>query len=279
MLNQLIESKNNGRESRRKSRLFLATLAALAALLTGSWTVSLFAKDYRMAGGDLDMARLVAPIAVEREAPPPRPEPAADRPRSSGQRADKIVLRELYEELSRPQTPPKDTSGQKEAISARRFNLEEVEPGDFDRIPGGAGRRGSESTNGPDNCGLCRETDGQKAADKGDGELPKVVKAAPQESVKNRLPKSLGVINSIATNLVRPPYPAPARAVRAEGAVSVQVLIDEEGKVVSATAVSGHPLLRRAAVEAAQRSRFTPTLLSNQPIKVTGVIVYDFKVQ
>ena len=62
-------------------------------------------------------------------------------------------------------------------------------------------------------------------------------------------PKSIsgGVLNGKATNLVKPPYPAAARAVRAEGAVNVQVTIDEEGNVISASAVSGHPLLRAAA--------------------------------
>ncbi|HVE57705.1 MAG TPA: TonB family protein [Pyrinomonadaceae bacterium] len=85
-----------------------------------------------------------------------------------------------------------------------------------------------------------------------------------------------GVINSKATNLVKPPYPAAAKAVRASGAVNVQVTIDEQGNVISASAVSGHPLLRAAAVQAARASTFSPTLLSGQPVKVTGIIVYNF---
>ncbi len=85
-----------------------------------------------------------------------------------------------------------------------------------------------------------------------------------------------GVLNGKATNLVKPPYPAAAKAVRAEGAVNVQVTIDEEGSVISASAVSGHPLLRAAAVQAARTSKFSPTTLSGQPVKVTGIIVYNF---
>jgi TonB family protein len=85
-----------------------------------------------------------------------------------------------------------------------------------------------------------------------------------------------GVINGKATNLVKPAYPAAARAVRAEGAVNVQVTIDEEGNVIAASAVSGHPLLRAAAVEAARASKFAPTRLSGQAVKVTGIIVYNF---
>jgi TonB family protein len=87
-----------------------------------------------------------------------------------------------------------------------------------------------------------------------------------------------GVLNSKATNLVKPEYPAAARAVNAEGSVNVQVTIDENGDVISATAVSGHPLLRAASVEAARASKFSPTRLSGQSVKVSGIIVYNFAV-
>lgn len=87
---------------------------------------------------------------------------------------------------------------------------------------------------------------------------------------------SAGVVNGKAISLAKPAYPSAARAVSAEGAVNVQVTIDEEGNVVSASAVSGHPLLRQAAEQAAVQSKFNPTVLSGQVVKVTGVIVYNF---
>jgi TonB family protein len=92
------------------------------------------------------------------------------------------------------------------------------------------------------------------------------------------LPKVIsgGVINGKAISLPKPPYPPAARAVRASGAVSVQVLVDENGNVVSANAVSGHPLLRAAATQAARGAKFSPTMLSGQPVKVSGVIMYNF---
>lgn len=85
-----------------------------------------------------------------------------------------------------------------------------------------------------------------------------------------------GVINGKAVTLAKPAYPPAARAVNAEGAVNVQVTIDENGGVVSASAISGHPLLRQAAAQAARQSTFAPTTLSGQPVKVTGIIVYNF---
>lgn len=91
-------------------------------------------------------------------------------------------------------------------------------------------------------------------------------------------PKTIagGVVNGKATSLPKPAYPASARAVGAKGAVNVQVLIDERGNVVSASAISGHPLLRGPATTAARRAKFAPTQLSGQPVKVSGVITYVF---
>ena len=114
-----------------------------------------------------------------------------------------------------------------------------------------------------------------------DEKEPEVKKATPVPTAKpteKPVPKTIsgGVVNGKATNLVKPPYPAAAKAVRAAGAVNVQVTIDESGNVISASAVSGHPLLRAAAVQAARSSKFSPTMLSGQAVKVTGVIVYNF---
>lgn len=86
-----------------------------------------------------------------------------------------------------------------------------------------------------------------------------------------------GVLNGKATSLPKPPYPPAAKAVRAGGTVNVQVLIDEQGKVVSASAVSGHPLLRAACEAAARGARFSPTTLSGTPVKVSGIITYTFE--
>ena len=85
-----------------------------------------------------------------------------------------------------------------------------------------------------------------------------------------------GVLNGKAISLPHPEYPQAAAAVRASGAVSVQITVDENGDVISAVAASGHPLLRAAAESAAREAKFSPTLLSGNPVKVSGVIVYNF---
>lgn len=91
-----------------------------------------------------------------------------------------------------------------------------------------------------------------------------------------RAPISGGVLNGKAISLPAPEYPAVAKQAKASGAVAVRVLVDENGGVVSAQAVSGHPLLQAAAVAAARQAKFSPTLLMGEPVKVTGVIVYNF---
>jgi protein TonB len=73
-----------------------------------------------------------------------------------------------------------------------------------------------------------------------------------------------------------PTYPEIAKAARAEGTVSVKVMVDEDGNVVAAEAVSGHPLLRGAAVDAARAAKFKPTVVDGKPVKVSGLISYDF---
>jgi TonB family protein len=85
-----------------------------------------------------------------------------------------------------------------------------------------------------------------------------------------------GVLNGKAISLPAPSYPPGARAVGAGGVVTVQIMIDESGDVVSATAVSGHPLLRSAATEAARAAKFAPITLAGVPVKVEGVVTYKF---
>lgn len=74
----------------------------------------------------------------------------------------------------------------------------------------------------------------------------------------------------------QPEYPAIAKAAGAEGKVSVRITVDEEGNVVAAEAISGHPLLRTAAVDAARGAKFKPTVVDGEPVKVSGVISYNF---
>jgi protein TonB len=89
-------------------------------------------------------------------------------------------------------------------------------------------------------------------------------------------PVSGGVLNGTAISLPAPAYPETAKRMRAAGVVIVEVVLDETGKVISAAATSGPMMLRDAATQAALKAKFSPTKLSGQPVKVSGVINYKF---
>ncbi len=88
-----------------------------------------------------------------------------------------------------------------------------------------------------------------------------------------------GVLNGKAVSKPMPVYPPIAKAARASGTIVVRIVVDESGRVESAEAESGHPLLRQPSEQAARMARFSPTLLSGQPVKVSGVITYNFVLQ
>jgi protein TonB len=203
---------------------------------------------------------------VIEDAPEPEPEKQPEK-----KEPDVDVRKELIQNImSSPVKPPEKTSVDRNPVKEMRLDRftkigssdsdtgAAIDPGAARVVSGGSSSGGGSSEGDPD-------------ASAGGAPPP------PPPPVK-KVPKQIsgGVLNGKATSLPKPPYPPAARAVRAAGAVSVQVLIDESGSVVSATAVSGHPLLRAAAVQAARSARFSPTQLSGQPVKVSGVITYNF---
>jgi len=114
------------------------------------------------------------------------------------------------------------------------------------------------------------DSSGQPVSVKLDSEPPP---AAPKPMLR---PVSGGVLNGTAVNLPSPTYPDAAKRMRVEGVVTVEVVVDETGKVIAAQATSGPAALRDVAVQAALKARFSPTKLSGQPVKVSGLINYRF---
>lgn len=101
-----------------------------------------------------------------------------------------------------------------------------------------------------------------------------ILRPANEES-EPKAQVSAGVLNGRAINKPTPVYPPEAREVT--GTVAVRVVFDESGKVIWARAVSGHPLLRAAAEEAARGTMFPPMTVEGKPVKVSGVLTYLFK--
>jgi len=262
MLDQLVESKSNSRENKRRSEFLIVVLVIMVSILLGSWTYSLFAKDFGMGGDELALETLVAPVPVTEEEPPKPEEKQPEKEVAADTRKELIASIDM----SPKEPPPISTAKMTKATIRPEFN---VKLGDTD----------SNATVKADNQrGSVVDSGSPSGLSGGSTEKPPVDEDAPPPPPKKVVPKTVsgGVLNGKATSLPKPAYPAAAKAIRAGGAVSVQVLIDESGRVVSASAVSGNPLLRAAAVQAAQGARFSPTLLSGQAVKVSGVITYNF---
>jgi len=85
------------------------------------------------------------------------------------------------------------------------------------------------------------------------------------------------VLEGNAITRVEPTYPPTARVMRAFGMVKVQITISETGRVIDAKAISGHQALRPAAVDAAYKWLFKPTTVNGAPIKVQGVLTFNFR--
>jgi tetratricopeptide (TPR) repeat protein len=93
------------------------------------------------------------------------------------------------------------------------------------------------------------------------------------DELKESVPE---VVDGKAISLPAPAYPSEAKGERASGTVKVQVIIDETGKVMFACAVTGHKLLLLSSEQAAMQARFSPTLVGGAPVKVAGVITYNY---
>jgi len=282
MLDQMVESRDTAKESKTLYFLFaLFTIVAITSVIAvGIWHLSSLLSFYQQSGmsGDLELSSLVAPVPVQPDEPPPVEDtPKKETPKNA---PNVDTRQEVFQTMTEsPKDIPDKASTEKQTIPPRNPDKLTVK-GDTNKsfdtsVP--TNYRGDVNPNATTE-NKCQGIDCGTAKTKiesGDDDEPKVVKPTP---TPKPVPKTVsgGVVNGRARSLVTPQYPAAARAVRASGQVSVAVTIDENGNVISASAVSGHTLLRSAAESAARSSKFNPTLLSGQPVKVTGTIIYNF---
>lgn len=283
MLDQLVESRSNARDNARRSGFFATTFVVLFTALLIAFVYSIFAKDYTMNAGDLELSALVAPVPVQEEEPPPPPE---EKPQQQQQKAapNADVRKEVLQAMDESPKIPDKPSVEKQTIPPRRPGVLTL-PGDKnldarDAVANNFKGRVSTDGKGSAGAGGVPNTGNQTGSAEAPPPPPPPAppKPDPPKPTPPPVPKTVskGVLNGSATSLPQPAYPPAAKAVRAGGSVSVSVKIDENGNVVSASAQSGHPLLKAAAESAARRAKFSPTKLSGQPVSVTGIITYNF---
>lgn len=279
MFNNLVESTSKNQENTRKSLYFGITAVCNTAFLTAIIVWSIFSFDFAASAGgdDLTLNTLVAPAALPENKPLP-PETKQPEKTAVAKDAPQNVdfIRDPVANINHPTDPPKNASVEKSTGTQVRENVPYI-VSDRDKQAANGGldmpeRDGGTTKSAPIQIKPRTNNDDEKEAAPIIEPKTKEAAATP----KKLAPVSKGVVNGIAKSLPKPIYPAPAKAIKAGGAVTVQVTIDENGSVISAAATSGHPLLRAAATSAARQAKFTPTRLSDQPVKVTGIIVYNF---
>ena len=267
MFDKLVESDLNGADLKPRRRIFVASFLFIGLLFATAVVVGIYASDYSLGADNFDIAEMLAPVTATEpveEPEPTRPQPR-DRQTATG---DQTTRQTNMARIDEPTIAPTSVSVQKNQFLSRPV-------GDF------IIRQGPETNAAPAYEPDRSVSDGSPSSsrvivDENLDNDAKVPPPAPPKVVKPKVPVSGGVMTGKATSLPKPAYSAAAKAVGAKGTVTVQITVDEAGRVISAKAIDGHPLLRPAAVEAALRARFNPTTLTGVPVKVTGLISYNF---
>jgi len=261
MFDNLDESSSHKQDISRKGSFILVT-ALIYGVLIGAFIIAgILLYDAHVGPSDLELTTLIAPVPVPQQQKEPEQKQEA-KPVKPDQNVD--IRKELVADVAESRLPPKE-------ISAKASDVPPVRRG-VTTVLGTADSNASAPM--PAGPGAGTVVTAPAKVNIADEPPPPAATPTPP-----RAPISGGVLNGKAISLPKPAYPPIARAAHASGTVTVQVLIDENGNVVSAKAVSGHPLLQAVAVAAARQARFSPTKLSGQPVKVTGVIQYNFVAQ
>jgi protein TonB len=273
MFGNLIESGSHAADRKRKARFFLGTTLFYALLLLACGVGSIYAYNVRLdESHDYEVLALMRfPPAEARSEPARSDQP---RPASSRSRDDQITTRlEIV-----TQTPyHTDRIASANAREVGPHTAVAIGAFDHDAAMPGSGPIGPD-TGGVPGGGNAGRNDGPAVIEAGEAPAA-IARPTPAPTPRqNEGPVQLAstIISSKAVEKPAPPYPPIARAAGIQGTVAVQIVVDEQGRVIQAKATNGNPLLQLAAMQAAYKARFTPTLLGGRPVKVTGSITYNF---
>ena len=257
MFENLVESGSHSEDLKRKGSFLAGFALVYVVLIIAGLIVGILWAPAYIDQQTLELTALIAPVPVQQQ------QKQEAKPEKVEITKNVDVRKELIADVSRADLVPKE-------ISAKASNIPPVRQNVVTMI-------GSSNSNAiapvAPGAGTGNIISGPAKVDVGEAPPP------PPKPTPPKAPISGGVLNGKAVRLVQPPYPAIARSAHASGQVKVQIVIDENGNVISATPVSGHPLLQGAAAAAARQSKFTPTKLSGMPVKVSGVIIYNFVAQ
>ena len=265
MFNNLIESGSHQKEFKRRGSFLLFTSATYVVLFVLTGVISIYAYDAHLENQstELELITFVPPPIAETVQPEIQRTPSRSPVVRESNNADRPVRTVLIDRADNPNNPPNYVGVVASSIPpAPPHAVQGLQ--DLDPVGPPAGVTENGDPNGGGNRTVVR--------------IMETPPPAPIPPVKRIISVSK-VLNSQALSLPKPPYPPLAKQLHIQGVISVQVLIDETGRVISAKAVSGSPFLTVEAQRAAYQARFSPTLIGDQPVKVSGVITYNFVLQ
>jgi protein TonB len=270
MFDTLVESGSHSDDLARKGSFFLGTMVLYAIVLAAVSVIGIYWYNDAIPDPSLELLTLVAPAPMaEEQAAKPKEEP---KPASEKQQTAVVTRTEISVNapVVKSNEVAKETTKEVARDMSKFINKGDVDAG----VSTAAPRRDVGFAEG-----TAREGSGPAGPAVSGGDEPPPPAPTPKPEPPKKTIVSGGVLNGKAISKPQPAYPPIAKAARASGTVTVQIVVDESGRVIQASAVSGHPLLQQAAVAAARQARFSPTLLSGQPVKVSGVITYNFVLQ
>lgn len=269
MFTHLIESGSHKKDLARKGRFFLGTLGFYGLLLMVAGVASVYAYNEQLGTQDLEVT-LITPVPVAQIERNPQVVRAQPKYTSGAGATGQLTRTEIIANTTNSTLIPKEIStrpGPPPSPPGARLSDKNI----------GDGIAIGPPNNNSGEPGLPSKGIVVPASNEIDPPPPPRVKATPVPAKPpEQVRLSSVLISSKIIDKPAPVYPAIAKQVGVQGAVTVEILINEQGRVVSARATNGHPLLRAAAQSSAYQARFSPTSISGHAVKVSGVITYNF---
>ncbi len=259
MFEQLIESSSRKRQNKRRWLCFAVTAAVWVPGMMAAVVAGVLAYDGRLSDQYGQPEKLVLLLPVT-----PQDGPAAPKTpdKTSDQQPGALTTpKEAPREIPLPSNlPPVDVivgggSGPGHGLTVAGGDPDGDPNGPPDGVPGappGGTAPPPEPTPQP---------------------VPRKLEPPPTPTTTPRI--SI-VLQGTAVRRVEPPYPKLAKEIHTCGPVVVEVVVDEAGGVLSARALSGPALLRKAAEDAARGWKWNPTRLNGVPVQVVGTITFNF---
>lgn len=281
MFSSLIESGSHRVDLKRKGSFLLGTFVFYSLMLVVAGVGSIYAFNANIEEeNEIELVALLrfAPVETRTE---PEVRRASPKPAAASETRQQIsTVREVVRDTPYLRDRPvasEDTPVLPAHVPYRIGDTNNIVPPSLGtHTAPGTGSFSGINNGGGDDGPVLKETEAAPMPPPARVKPTPAPQPTPATTPKQTISVPSSVLSGKAVFKPAPAYPEIAKRASAAGTVAVQILVDERGNVVSAQPTNGPLLLQQAAQQAALRARFTPTILNGTPVKVSGVIYYNF---